>query len=85
MKEILLAIATDVRIASGNELERVGSWLHVDEHQLFGNDVKIKLQLNDDLSLEEHKNFLSPAMRALSSVWRYENNIFLFLFLASEN
>ena len=44
MEGILRAMAADIGKASGNDLERVCIWLHVDEHQLRYDAVKSALK-----------------------------------------
>ena len=85
MKDILGAIAADIRRASGNEREPVGIWLHVDEHQLIYDDVKRTFGLNDKDMLENHRDFLYPALDVLASGWCYDNEVFFIPFFTGTN
>ena len=85
MEDILGAIAADLRKASGNDRERVGIWLHVDEHQLFYDDVKQAFKLNEEDTLTNHRAFLSPALDVLSSGWGYNNDVFFIPFSTGTN
>ena len=85
MQDILGAMAADIRNASGNENAKVGIWLHLDEHQLYYDKVKVDLGLDEAKMLELHKDFLYPAVRILSSGWCFNNNIFFVPFFTGTN
>jgi len=85
MEDILGAIARDVRKTSGNERERVGIWLHVDDNHLFCNDVKQAFKLNEGDMLTNRRAYLSPALDVLASGWCYDNNIFFFPLFSGTN
>ena len=85
MKDILGAMAADIRKASGNKNAKVGMWLHFDEHQIYYNDIKDYLGFDEAKMLEEHKAFLYPAIEILSSGWCFDNNIFCVPFFTGTN
>ena len=85
MQDILGAMAADIRNASGKENAKVGIWLHLDEHQLYFDKVKVDLGLDEAKMLELHKDFLYPAVRILSSGWCFNSNIFFVPFFTGTN
>lgn len=84
-EDIIHAIACDCRNASGNINERVGIFVHVDEHQLFFDAAKSHFGLTFEDACIRHKNFLYPLVTVSFNNICEKENVFLFPFFTGTN